>query len=158
MEPEDVLQDALLRAYESIGRFEWRGPDSVFSWFAAIAEFRIRDLSRAARRRPRVPLGVEPVGDEVSPSRHLRREERLERFEEALERLSSDHRTVIRLARIEQLSVGEIVERMGRSPSAVRHLLLRAMEKLRESFGEETESFHLPGRDRGEGREGGRGD
>jgi hypothetical protein len=34
---------------------------------------------------------------------------------------------------------------MGRSPDAVTHLLLRALDKLRESFGD-TESLHLPPR------------
>ena len=38
-------------------------------------------------------------------------------------------------------------ERLGRSPGAVRQLFLRALEKLRESFGPETESLHLPDRD-----------
>ena len=55
-------------------------------------------------------------------------------------------------SRYEKLPVSEIANRMGRTPSAIRHLLLRAMEKLRESFGEETESFHLPARGLEEGR------
>ncbi len=152
VEPEDILQDALLRAYESIQRFEWRGPASVFSWLAGIAEFRIRDLSRAARRRPQLHLEIDPADDGVSPSRHHRREERLDRLEQALESLTDDHKKVIRLARIEKLPVSEIANRMGRTPSAIRHLLLRAMEKLRESFGEETESFHLPAPGLEEGR------
>ena len=70
----------------------------------------------------------------------------MDRLELALEGLSDDHRTVIRLARIEKLPVSEIASRMNRSPSAIRHLLLRGMQKLRESFGPETESLHLPAR------------
>lgn len=147
LEPEDVLQDVLLRAYESIERFEWRGSAALFSWLAGIAEFRIRDLSRAHQRRPQLPLEIDPAGDEISPSRHFRREERFDRLEQALERLTDDHKRVIRLARIEKLPVSEIARRMDRSPSAIRHLLLRATEKLRDSFGEETESLHLPARE-----------
>jgi RNA polymerase sigma-70 factor (ECF subfamily) len=154
IEPEDVVQDALLRAYESIERFEWRGPDSLFNWLATIVEFRIRDLSRAARRRPQVALRADPAGDVLSPSKHLRREERFERLEQALDRLSDDHREVIYLARIENLSLDEIASRTNRTPGAVNQLLLRALEKLRESFGEDTESLHLPPRSLGSQGEG----
>ena len=146
VEPEDLVQDALLRAFESVARFEWRGPDSLFNWLASIVEFRIRDLSRSARRKPQLPLTIDPAGDEVSPSKNLRREERFDRLETALDRLSGDHREVIRLAHIKKLSLDEIAQRTNRTPGAVRQLLLRALEKMRESFGDETESLHLPSR------------
>ena len=142
-EPDDVLQDALLRAFESIERFEWRGGDSAFSWIASIVEFRIRDLARPARRRPQVALGPEPPDDEASPSDRLHRFERRERLEDALGRLSPAHERVIRWARIERLTTAQIAERLDRSEGAVRHLLLRALEKLRESYGEATGSLRL---------------
>jgi DNA-directed RNA polymerase specialized sigma24 family protein len=47
------------------------------------------------------------------------------------------------MARIERLSIGQIAERMGRSPDAVKQLLSRALKQLRQSFGN-TESLHLP--------------
>lgn len=153
IEPEDVVQDALLRAYESIDRFEWRGPNSLFSWLASIAELRIRDLSRAAQRRPQLPLEIDPAADAISPSKHLRREERFERLDNALNSLSDDHKRIIRLACIKKLPVNEIAGHINRTPGAVRHLLLRALEKLRETFGEDTESLHLPLRSFDEGEE-----
>ena len=69
--------------------------------------------------------------------------------------LSPDYRTVIQLARIEGLKVREIAKRMGRSESAVKNLLLRAMKQLRDTF-PDTESLGLPqqrslgGEDRGD--------
>lgn len=155
LEPEDLVQDALLRAYESLERFEWRGPESLFSWIASIVEFRIRDVSRAARRQPQLPLEIDPAGDAITGSRRLRREERFERLERALECLSGDHREVIRLACIRKVSVSEIAQHLHRTPGAVRHLLLRALEKLRDSFGEDTESLHLPDRSLEEEEDGG---
>jgi RNA polymerase sigma factor (sigma-70 family) len=74
----------------------------------------------------------------------MRREERWERLEKSLAALSPDHREVIRLARIEGLEVREIAARMGRTPSAVKNLLLRALKELKRSFGD-TESLRLPG-------------
>ena len=78
----------------------------------------------------------------MSPSRSLRRRERLDRLQAALDALSPDHRQVIVLARLKGLRMTEIAERMERSPNAVALLLARALAKLRESFGD-TESLPL---------------
>ena len=47
-----------------------------------------------------------------SPSRHVRRQERFSRLQQAVDRLKPDHRTVILLARIERLRIKEIAERI----------------------------------------------
>jgi RNA polymerase sigma-70 factor (ECF subfamily) len=144
-EVEDILQETCLRAYRALDRFEWRGPDSVFGWLGSIAEFFIRDLARAGGRNPLSGLRGDVPGSGASPSKALRRGERFERLKKALESLAEDHRAVIQLARLDGLSTTEIARRLGRSPGAVRHLLLRALEKLRGAFGD-TESLHLPDR------------
>jgi hypothetical protein len=46
--------------------------------------------------------------------------------------------------RLEGLSVPQVAQRMNRSESAVRHLVLRALQSLRQQFGEPTGSVHLP--------------
>ena len=61
----------------------------------------------------------ETAASTVSPSRALRRHERLDRLQEALDSLSPDHRQVIVLARLKGLRIKEIAERMDRSPNAV---------------------------------------
>jgi len=45
--------------------------------------------------------------------------------------------------RIKGLKITEAAHRMGRTSSAVTHLLMRALKKLKESFGD-TESLNLP--------------
>ena len=144
-EPEDILQEAYLKGFKSLDRFEWRGERSFFAWLATIAEYVIRELGRSYKL-PAVPLDREPVDQAPSPSRAARREERFMKLEDAVAGLSEDHRSVIRLSRIEGLDISEIASRMDRSPGAVRHLLLRALQKLRESFGDETQSLGLPQR------------
>jgi len=69
----------------------------------------------------------------------------MERLERALGRLSPDHAEVVRLVKIEGLRIRDVAERMGRSETAVKNLLLRALGSLREAFGE-TGSLHLPAR------------
>ena len=84
----------------------------------------------------------DPTGDGASPSKGIRRRERLERLEVSMKALSPDYRTVLRLSRMDGLSIKEIAKQMGRSESAVKNLLLRATKQLRQSFGD-TESLNL---------------
>ena len=90
-------------------------------------------------------LEVDIAASGVSPSKAERRNERFDRFEAALKQLSPDYRQAILLARIEGLSIEEVARRMKRSPNAVSHILLRALRKLRETFGD-TQSLNLPDR------------
>lgn len=150
LDPEDVLQEAQLRALRSIERFRWQGEGSVRAWLEGIATNLILQSAKSTGRRRERPILGEPAASGVSPSRSERREERFERLKASVEELPSDYRTVVRLARIEGLKVREIAERMGRTESAVKNLLFKAMKKLRESFGD-TESLGLPDRELGEG-------
>ena len=143
LNPEDVLQETYLRAFQSIERIEWRGHAAFARWLAAIAENLILDAARRRRHYPELALERDVPDSDTAPSAHLRRKERFDRLKDSLAGLSEDHRQVIVLARIEGLSTEEIAHRMNRSTSAVRNLLSRAMRQLRSSFGD-TESFGLP--------------
>ena len=144
VEPEDVVQETLLKAFESIKRFQWNGSQSLKNWLFAIAEHLIRNTSRK-RTLPTGGSSLSLQSNEPSPSRAMRREERLDRLRDSLKSLSSDHRLVVELSRIEGLKIKDIAERMDRSPGAVKQLLSRALDNLREGFGD-TESLNLPDR------------
>jgi len=145
VEVEDVLQETYLWAFQALPRLEWRGEERFEAWLRTIAKHAISRVSRDQARKPALSLEHEVPANGTSPSRHLRRHERFERLEKALEDLSPEHRKVILMARIEGLSVQEIAARMERTPDAVVQLLSRALRQLKRSFGE-TESFHLPER------------
>jgi RNA polymerase sigma-70 factor (ECF subfamily) len=146
LDPEDVFQDTVTRALESLDSFEWQGEGSFLRWLRGIAENLIRAEADKQRRRAVLELERPPSPpSHVSADRGLRREERFDRLEKALRSLRPDHREVIMLARIDGLQIREIAERLGRSTSAVKNLLLRALKELKDSFGD-TESFHLPDR------------
>ena len=128
--------------------------ESFRRWLEGIAANFILHSARTYARKREIRIQRDPAANpavnDVSPSRNERRNERFGRLKRSVDDLSSDYRTVIRLSRIEGLRISEVAERMGRSPSAVKNLLLRAMKQLRESFGE-TESLSLPDRHLGEG-------
>lgn len=145
LDVEDVVQETFTRALEDLERFQWTGDDAFMRWLGSIAENRIRKGARKKGRSPRVEHILEIPKDETSPSRALQREERFERLEKALAKLPQDYREVIRLSRVEGLKIKEVAKRMGRSQNAVKQLVVRALRRLKEVFGD-TESFHLPDR------------
>ncbi len=150
LDAEDLLHDTYVRALHSLERFEWQGEGSFEPWLRSIASHVAADAVRKQGRRNVLHLDFELRGSGPSPSRVLARGERRARLAAAMEELSPDHRTVLELARMDRLAIREIAERMGRSESAVKNLLLRATRSLRRSFGD-TDSLHLGGETTGSG-------
>jgi RNA polymerase sigma-70 factor (ECF subfamily) len=145
LDAEDTLQETFVRAHRALSRFEWEGDDAFFRWLCGIAKRALAHLAADARRVKRPPTDSGEPAALATPSRMLRREERFERLEAAIERLTPEYREVLLLSRIEGLTAVEIAARMNRSPNAVRHLIVRALRELRAHFGD-TESLHLPDR------------
>ena len=139
---EDVLQASFVKALHSIERFEWRGDGSFRRWLESIAIHVTLDAVRRQGRRTVLRIDRDLTGDGASPSKGIRRRERLDRLEVSMKALSPDYRTVLRLCRMDGMPIKEIAEQMGRSESAVHNLLLRATKQLRQSFGD-TESLNL---------------
>lgn len=141
-EVEDVLQEVFLRASRDLAGFDYRGPGSLFRWLARIAHHVMADAARSQGRAKRDggaavrfrsesnPAGIEPA-DSNTPSRVLRQQESLGLLYEKLAALPRDYREVILLARIENLSTGEIAGRMGKTREQVSLLLHRALKKYR---------------------------
>jgi len=92
-DPEDILQETFLRAFHTIDRFQWKGPDSLMRWLTTIAEHLI--LNASQKRRPD-SLTVEPRGSAVSPGTGLRRKERFSRLEAALGAITAEQKEVVR--------------------------------------------------------------
>jgi RNA polymerase sigma-70 factor, ECF subfamily len=144
LDAQDVAQETFAKAFLHIEAVTWEGETAFFGWLASIAENIILSATHKTRRMT-LQLEHDIPGPAGSPSKDLRRNERFERLQNALEGLSPDHRQVIFLARIERLPVGEIASRMERSPNAVKKLLARALLELKKGFGD-TDSLHLPDR------------
>ena len=142
---EDVAQETFARAFKSLRSFSWRGDDSFLHWLNRIAVNRINETARRANRSLIIPLVGDVPGTGPTQSSAMRRQERFDRLQEALQALSPDHRRVILLARVERLPIKEVAARIQRSPEATTQLLWRAMQNLRSQFGE-TDSMHLPHR------------
>jgi RNA polymerase sigma-70 factor (ECF subfamily) len=141
----DVVQETLVQALASFGRFRGQSLEELQGWLRGILHNVLRHSTRrlntAKRRANReVPLQAldDPAGalpaDEPSPSKHLMRREREAAVQEALARLPETYRQVLVWREWEGLPFLEIARRLGRSPDAARMLWWRAIERFDEEI------------------------
>ena len=140
----DLAQSVCREVLEDLDRFDYRGEAAFKHWLFTKAMHKIRDRVKfynAAKRK--VGREIDRAGaddqdvsyadqyaDLVTPSRIVGGREALAQVEKLCDELPEDHREVIVLSRIVGLSHAEIGERMGRSESAARQLLHRALVRL----------------------------
>jgi RNA polymerase sigma factor (sigma-70 family) len=124
-EAEDLVQEALLRAY--LGLSQLRDPSRFSAWLCGIAV----NLAKMRLRRRAVELRVvlEPTTDGGLDEREL-----LELVREAVEILPAGQRDAVLLHYIDGLSCEEIAALLGTSPGAIRVRLHRARQQLREQL------------------------
>ena len=135
----DLTQDAFIKAFQSINRFQ--GHCSFFTWLYKIAIN--TTLSHLRKNRLRNFFSLEKIQEDGASAQilelltdkhgadrdtHLR--ELQEKLNEALQKLSIAHRTVITLFEIDDLSHSEIAEVMGCSEGTVRSRLHYAKQFL----------------------------
>jgi RNA polymerase sigma factor (sigma-70 family) len=136
---EDMLQEALLKAYLHIGRFEGRSAFS--SWLTRIAINSALMLSRKKRSHYVYSLEGGIDGDDFKlpePTETAHNPEEsciLNSLEDecvrAIRYLSPTLRVVVQIRYREDASVAQIAEMLGISESAVKSRLLRARSKIR---------------------------
>lgn len=134
---EDIVQDTFLSAYQSLASF--KGDSQFFTWLYRIAA----NTAISMKRKQRVALSIdasrngeshEPLdGSETSrPGHALERAEQERRVQEALNRLSAEHRTVLILKDMEDLKYEQMAEILQVPIGTIRSRLHRAREELRQ--------------------------
>lgn len=132
-EAEDLTSDVFQRALAGLPRYQWRGvPFAV--WLFRIAANEIADRGRRQAREQGLPASDPPAA--VEPN-DLERAERQARLFRLVDRLPADQRRVIHGRFIEQRSVREIAQALGRSEGAVKQLQFRALAALRTRLNDE---------------------
>ena len=142
---EDLLQEVFLRAFSCLTQFRWSEDEALFRWLSTIAGNVVHEIARIEKRELLLPSDENLDTREVSPTRAFARHDRFDRLRTALDGLKPEYREVILLARIQRLPIKDVADRIGRPPRATTQLLLRALKKLKSSFGD-TESLSLPDR------------
>lgn len=130
-EAEDLTQEVFLRALRALDRYQEMGaPFRAF--LATIARNLIRTHWKTSRAGP-ITLARWPdlPGDEADPEQSVIVAAELAQLRHALETLSPDYQTVLRLRLLDGRSADEVAALMRRSPGAVRVLQHRALTALR---------------------------
>jgi RNA polymerase sigma-70 factor (ECF subfamily) len=122
-EAEDLTADVFREALAGIRKFEWRGVPFA-AWLLGIAARVIADYFRRSGRETGSPAAnpEQSSADEV---------ERNAMLFQLVERLPEAQHQVIHMRFVEQKSIREIAQELGRSEGAVKQLQLRAVENLR---------------------------
>ncbi len=130
----DVVQEAYLRAWKSIGKF--RGDAAFSTWLYRITANAGASSVQRGRRYRSEPFAddFEPVdaGAEQMVSQGAESAETLDRIADALDELPAKLRSVVVLKDVYGLSHDAIAEELGISVSAAKVRLHRARRKLRD--------------------------
>lgn len=136
-EAQEVTQEAFLRAWRSIARFE--GRSRFFTWLYRIG---INEAKRRAARRP--PAGMvssledEPIPEapdwSEAPEIRLERADLRDALERAVRALPFEYRTPLILRDIEGLSTREAAEVMQLGEAALKSRLHRARLAVRRAL------------------------
>lgn len=135
----DLTQDAFIKAFQSIQRFQ--GHSSFFTWLYKIAVNATLSHLRKNRLKSFFSLEkiqedntqteiIEQLTDKQGADRAAYLRELQEKLNEAMQKLSIPHRTVITLYEIDGLSHTEIAEITGSSEGTVRSRLHYAKQFL----------------------------
>lgn len=143
---EDLAQETFMRVYRA--RASYRPTAKFTTWVHTIANNVCSDLKQRAYRRLErgVPhatsassssIGLDQIAVATSgllPARVADRGELQAVVQQAIAALSDRQRMAILLAKFEQCSYEEIAAAMGLSVPAVKSLLFRARDQLRETL------------------------
>lgn len=132
MVAEDITQQVFIRAWESIGSFEWKGKQ-FSSWLYAIAHNHTVDYYRSCQRE--IKLKERIIADQETGTEHNEgQSDTREELQAALSCLSPDQREIIILKFIEGLDNRQISEIMTKNEVAIRVAQMRALNALRKNF------------------------
>lgn len=158
IEPEDVLQEAYVDVFASIGGLTEPTPDAFFRFATRIIEHKFIDQLRRWRSRKRDvrreaaagPAGERSVYDQLvdhvlSPnstaSRVVRREEAVGAMLACLARLPEHYREAVRRFHLEGEPLARIAKDLDRTEEAVRKLVTRGLGQLRTCLGRASRYF-----------------
>ena len=162
VDPEEVVQDAIVNIYKYPDRFEASRPRAFAAWSTTIADNAIRRHLRTRRREDQVclrdPELIVQRADESAPepSRHAAAREEcsaaasafalmLRVYLQCFRALSERERTVLEMIEVVGLRYAELAERMGVRADSLKMVVFRARKRLHSGV-EQVIGSHAAGR------------
>jgi RNA polymerase sigma-70 factor (ECF subfamily) len=145
LDVDDILQQTFLKAFQHIHTFAARGENAFYRWLRTLGDHACIDAARRRQCRPdqrdgprslTAANGPAPEAvDAETPSGAAARGEAVRAVHRALTTLPPRQREAVALVSLEGLSLTEAAQRLGTTRSAVRALIGRGLDKLREVLG-----------------------
>jgi RNA polymerase sigma-70 factor (ECF subfamily) len=129
-EAQDVTAEVFHQALKNIGRFQWRGVPFA-AWLLRIAANALADKWQRAARGVEVQAEDSLEERAESDAGNAAELERHAMLFQLVDRLPADQRMVVLRRFVDQKSIREIAQELGRSEGAVKQLQFRALETLR---------------------------
>lgn len=136
-EAEDVVQDTFVQAYLKLHTFQ--GNSKLFTWLYRIAFNNA--LSRQRRKRNDISIehsreltGGDPVDRVEAPDARMLRDERVSLIHRALAMLTDEHRSILILREMQDISYEDIASILNINIGTVRSRLSRARGQLKQQL------------------------
>lgn len=138
---EEIAQDVFVRIFKA--RDSWEPRAKFDTWLHRIVFNLCANAAEYGRRRRTLSLDALAGDDDrrreidsgaLDPLRAMEREETGRRVRAAILALPAQQRAALILTRYHGLAHGDVAESLGTSVEAVKSLLFRAREKLRETL------------------------
>ncbi len=131
-EAEDAVSETMMRAYDRVSDFHWRG-GGFEAWLFVIC----RNIVFESNRRHGRPLPALDPSFDLLPEERVIADEEAARVRAAFTTLSPEEREVLELRVVGGLGAKQVGRLMGKKAGAVRMAQSRALARLREMV-EET--------------------
>lgn len=136
---EDLTAETFLRALRSLHTFQWKGKD-FSAWLTTIARNLMNDHFKS--RRVRSEFSTDSFPDRADAGRGPE-EDALdllsnEELMQAVSTLPDDQRDCVLMRFVQELSIAETAQVLGRSEGAVKQLQLRAVRSLAKVLRQEA--------------------
>jgi RNA polymerase sigma-70 factor (ECF subfamily) len=156
---DDAVQETLVRAIRDVGRFQARDGHTFEAWLMTIARHTIESLIVASAAQKRggkfhrlthsVPATTSSLAnlvdllsdDSSTASATAAKNEACQALQVGIACLPDEQQQAVRLRYLQGQSVAEAADALGRSPAAVRALLVRARTRLRATLGHSSRWF-----------------
>jgi RNA polymerase sigma-70 factor (ECF subfamily) len=139
---EDILQETFANVWQA--RMRWQPQARFSTWLFRIAvNAMLSRFRRASRGGPAFTILDEAPSAESSPSLRLERAEARVRVRAAVDALPEQQRLALTLHCYEECSYLEVGEVLGVSLEAVKSLLFRARQNLKEALASDLEAVRV---------------
>lgn len=126
---EEIMQETLIEAMKAAQTF--RGDSELSTWLCAIARRRLYRLYESERKAEVVKTGLELVADLADHADEVAGRDEVTRV---LGSIPAIHRQVLVMKYMDQLSVEQIGEELGRPFVQIQSLLQRARDSFRRAM------------------------